>query len=125
MSNTGRTMTALFTGAAVGVGLGILFAPDKGSVTREKIKENYDEAKNSLAYKLQNASEDFKHRFSNTKRDLESTYDDLLSNMSNKTEDVISFLEMKLAELKDRNNRTPNTDFNKKPDYKEPNTIKV
>jgi hypothetical protein len=34
---------------------------------------------------------------------LEETYDNLLSNMSHKTEDVISFLETKLADLKKEN----------------------
>ena len=39
MSNkTGDSILALLAGAAIGVGIGILFAPDKGSKTREKIK---------------------------------------------------------------------------------------
>ena len=37
-SNNKNSIIALLAGAAIGVGLGFLFAPDKGSKTREKIK---------------------------------------------------------------------------------------
>jgi gas vesicle protein len=104
-TNTGKTVLALMAGAAIGAGVGILFAPDKGSRTREKIKDGFEDAKNDLKYKLKNASQEIKSRFSNAKYDLEDTYEDLISNMSNKTEDVISFLETKLSDLKNQNAR--------------------
>lgn len=102
-NNAGNTLIALLAGAAVGAGIGILFAPDKGSKTREKIKDGYDEAKDNLLHKLQKASNGFKSKFANAKFDLEETYEDLVSNMDHKTEDVISFLETKLADLKEHN----------------------
>ena len=40
MAKTGNILLGLATGVAIGVGLGILFAPDKGKVTREKIKDS-------------------------------------------------------------------------------------
>ena len=48
------------------------------------------------------------NKFSTSKNDLEETYEDLVSNMSHKTEDVISFLETKLADLKEQNAKLQN-----------------
>jgi gas vesicle protein len=36
-NNTGKIVAAVAVGAVVGAALGILFAPDKGSITRSKI----------------------------------------------------------------------------------------
>lgn len=102
-NNTGNTIVAILTGALVGAGLGILFAPDKGSKTREKLKDGFDETKNNLVHKYDDVAEQLKSKFSGAKLDLEGSYDDLVSNMSHKTEDVISFLENKLADLKEKN----------------------
>jgi len=102
-NNGGNSVLALLLGAAIGAGVGILFAPDKGSKTREKIKEGYDEAKDNLVHKFDEAKHQLQKNFSGAKFDLEETYEDLVSNMSHKTEDVISFLETKLADLKEQN----------------------
>ncbi|AOZ99123.1 MULTISPECIES: YtxH domain-containing protein [Flavobacterium] len=91
-SSTGKTLIALASGAAIGAVLGILFAPDKGEKTRKKIKDGYKDLEKDMKAKLANA-----------KVDLEDTYENLVSNMSYKTEDVITFLEKKLADLKEQN----------------------
>ena len=104
MSNsTGNTLMAVLTGVVIGAGLGILYAPDKGSKTREKIKDGYDDAKNDLQNKFDTVSSQFNDKLTYAKFDLEETYEELISNMSHKTEEVISFLEEKLAELKRQN----------------------
>ena len=103
-NNAGNTLIALLTGAAIGAGIGILFAPDKGSRTREKFKDGYDDAKKDLKHKFDYASDELKSKLAFTKNyDLQETYDDLISNVSHKAEDVISFLESKLTELKEQN----------------------
>jgi len=92
MSTRNNSLIALLAGAAVGVGLGILFAPDKGSKTREKIKDGLDDLKDST-----------KEKFANSKDELKDSVDELLSKSSYKAEEAITYLEEKLAELKAQN----------------------
>ncbi len=102
-SKNGNSILALLAGAAIGVGLGILFAPDKGSKTREKIKDNLDDLKEEAKSKINSIEEEAKEKFSKSKEELKDTVDELLSNSSYKAEEAISFLEEKLAELKKQN----------------------
>ena len=91
-SSNNNSILALLAGTAIGLGLGILFAPDKGTKTREKIKDGLDDLKDET-----------KEKFSKTKEELKDTVEELLSNSSYKAEEAITFLEEKLAELKKQN----------------------
>jgi gas vesicle protein len=102
-SKTNSSIIALLAGAAIGAGLGILFAPDKGSKTREKIKDGLDDIKNQAQNNLESIETETKEKFSRTKEDLKETVENLLSNSSYKAEEAILFLEEKLAELKREN----------------------
>jgi len=103
MSGKSDSVLALLAGAAIGVGIGILFAPDKGSKTREKIKGNLDDLKDELKSKFNSVEEEAKQKFSQSKDELKETVDNLLSKSSYKAEEAISYLEEKLAELKKQN----------------------
>jgi gas vesicle protein len=104
MSNTsGNSLIALLTGALIGAGIGILYAPDKGTKTRGKIKDGLQEAKDDLKQKFDDVSEQLKSKLNNSKDNLEDSFEDMVSNVSHKTEDLILFLEQKLAELKEQN----------------------
>ena len=105
MSNNTNSVLALLLGAAIGAGVGILFAPEKGSKTREKIKDGFDDVKDNLKHKFEDVTHQLRKKFEGSKHDLEETYEEMVSNVSYKTEDVISFLETKLADLKEKNTK--------------------
>lgn len=92
MSKTGIGL-ALLAGVAIGAGIGILLAPEKGSDTRKKIKDGIDDAKNDLKGKYDSLKK-------KAKQNAEEAYSDIVSDMSGKSDEVISFLEEKLAALK-------------------------
>jgi gas vesicle protein len=100
VKDNGGTILALLAGVAIGAGLGILFAPDKGEKTRGKIKDKYDGQKNDLMEKFSELSATVKSEFNKAKVDLEKGFDDLAHNADDKSEEVIAKLERKLQELK-------------------------
>ncbi len=102
-NNNGNSAMALIFGAAIGVGLGILLAPDKGSKTREKIKDNLDDLKEDAKFKWNLLELETKEKFAKSKVELKDKLDEFLSNSSIKAEEAITFLEKKLAELKEQN----------------------
>jgi gas vesicle protein len=103
MSKNLNTIAAILAGAAAGAAIGILFAPDKGSKTRAKLKEGIDDAAHNLKDSLSASSEVLREKFTGATQGLDGTFDELLSNVSHKTEEVITFLESKLADLKAQN----------------------
>ena len=100
VKDNGGTVLALLAGAAIGAGLGILFAPHEGKKTRGKIKDTYDNSKDDLMDKFGEITDTVKNKFNKTKVDLEKAFDNLVDNADEKSEDVIAKLERKLQELK-------------------------
>ena len=92
MSKIGNTLAALVLGAAIGVGVGILFAPDEGKKTRKRIRKSLEGVSDNLKDKLTHLNENLKEKKLNVER--------LLSKSSYKAEEVINALERKLEDLK-------------------------
>ncbi|MFM2424829.1 MAG: hypothetical protein RL747_373 [Bacteroidota bacterium] len=76
--DTGKVVLGVFAGMAAGALLGVLFAPDKGSVTRKRIakrgsdamddiKGKYDEILQNLTDKLEEVKEEASNLFENGK----------------------------------------------------------
>jgi len=69
MNNTGKILTALVAGAAVGAILGVLFAPDKGCETRRKINEQGKKITDDFKDKFRKGKE----MFNDLKEDIGQT----------------------------------------------------
>ncbi|MFD1062176.1 YtxH domain-containing protein [Winogradskyella litorisediminis] len=101
-------------GTAVGVGIGMLFAPDKGSETRKRIAENANAAKDTIlteADKLKSnvavGAENLRNKVADTvatkKASLDSQLDTIVTDASYKADDIITSLERRLKILKAKN----------------------
>ncbi len=101
--NSENTFLALIAGAIVGVGAGILLAPDEGKNTRKKIKGSLDDATKELKKKVSKLEKELKVNGTKAKGTIEEKIDHIVSKGSEKAEDVIAILEKKLADLKTAN----------------------
>lgn len=102
-NDNGNNFMMFLTGLAIGTGLGVLFAPDKGTETRKKIKGKALDAKADIQVNLSHAKEELKKTVEEKKEDFEEKLDDAISNMSLKADDIINALEHKLEVLKKKN----------------------
>ncbi|HYG49735.1 MAG TPA: YtxH domain-containing protein [Flavobacteriales bacterium] len=70
MENTGKMLSALLIGAAIGGIVGVLFAPDKGSETRKRLfrraEELADEVEGKLKEGTTNVKENLKDKWKET-----------------------------------------------------------
>ena len=78
MSKKKKGLAKFLTGVAVGTGLGILFAPKKGSETREQLKSKLDELlvkakslkKEDVALSIENKIEEIKLELDDLERSM-------------------------------------------------------
>jgi len=101
--NSGNILLALITGAAIGAGIGILYAPDKGSETRNKIRDKAVDTTHDITDRIHNAKEELTKSANEQKEKLDQKLDEVISTMSYKADDIIASLEHKLEDLKKKN----------------------
>ena len=97
MSKITKTLLGIAAGAAVGVGLGILFAHDKGENTRKKIKDSVRDTVDELKEQLESLTKSLRNKSSEIKGTLEERVDNLLSDTDYNSEDLIDLLEKKFG----------------------------
>ncbi|MBD0830856.1 YtxH domain-containing protein [Aestuariibaculum sediminum] len=105
MGKDSRTILGLLAGTAIGTVIGILFAPDKGTVTRKKIADEAQNLKDSVSDNIEHTGENISNAVKQKRASLEEELEHLMSNTSYKAEDVITSLEKKLADLKAKNKK--------------------
>lgn len=73
MKSTSKILVALGAGLAIGGLLGVLFAPEKGSVTRHKIVEGGKKFTDKLKAKVKAGKEKMEEQFSRVNGEMEET----------------------------------------------------
>lgn len=74
MSN-GKLLSGILLGAAAGAALGILFAPEKGEETRQKIKDQSNKLTDDVKRKANEFGETVKEKYHNIKSDANAMID--------------------------------------------------
>lgn len=88
--SAGKVVLGAMAGVAVGAILGVLFAPEKGSVTRQKIKDIGTDYADQLKSKYKEFGDSLSETFQNAKEDVnefaekgKSKYDEVKKDVSN------------------------------------------
>lgn len=102
-NNNDQMVIGILTGIAIGAGLGILFAPNKGSKTRGKIKDSVADTTQDVSSWLQLVKDELAQTAHDNKRTFDKNIEHSMSNMNHKADDILSGLEHKLDELKKKN----------------------
>lgn len=105
MEHAGNTIVALLTGALVGAGVALLYAPDKGENTREKLSSEAKRAKSKFDKQFHETTDRLSKSARKAKVEFDSKLEETLSSASYKADDVLGALEVKLAELRAKNAR--------------------
>ena len=99
-NNSGNIIVALLAGAVIGAGVGILLAPDKGSKTRQKIKDGVNSSKDDLLEKLKGFTDMIKDKTTDAVSAIDEMLEETISSEGNDKEALIALLEQKLKALK-------------------------
>lgn len=102
-NDSGSVLLALLVGAAIGAGVGILYAPDEGSKTRQRIKDKAQEASDDLVQRVNSARDELTRSAADQKEEFDKKLEETISKMSYKADDIIAGLEKKLEELRKKN----------------------
>ncbi|AVR44834.1 hypothetical protein C7S20_05895 [Christiangramia fulva] len=103
MASTGNTFLALITGAAIGAGLGLLYAPESGEDTRKRLRKDAQDAQDRFNKRYQETTSNLSDKARKARMDFEERLEETLSNASYKADDILSAMEEKLEELRKQN----------------------
>lgn len=94
---------AIVLGVLIGAVTGALLAPDKGSVSRNRIKKEAKDIKDQISKDFAEVKDDVSKAAASGKEKFNEEFKDVASKTSYKTEQIITYLEKQLAILKEKN----------------------
>ena len=94
MASTGNTLLALITGAAIGAGVGLLYAPDSGDKTRKKLRDDAQNAQDRLNKKYNETSSNLSEKAKKARTDFEARLERLC--LQQVTKQMIFYLQWSL-----------------------------
>lgn len=103
MSKSGNTFIALLAGAAVGAGIGLLYAPESGDKTRKKLTKTADDVKKKIDKQLKETTATLSESATKAKKSFDKKLDETLTSASSKADDILVSLEQKLEDLRKKN----------------------
>ncbi len=103
MAKSGNSLLALLTGAAIGAAVGLLYAPDSGEKTREKLGRDARKAQDDLNRRYKETSANLSTKAKQARRDFEARLEETLSSASYKADEILSAMESKLEDLRKQN----------------------
>lgn len=125
MANTGSTLLALVTGAAIGAGLGLLYAPESGDKTRKKLRSDALSTQDKLNKKYKETTSNLSEKAKKARHDFEVRLEETLSSASYKADDILSAMETKLEELRKQTAKLKKDSKFDEPTTDNPNKIVV
>ncbi len=105
MSKAANTIIAFLSGAAIGAGVGLLYAPEKGEETRRRLSNEANNASRKAKQKWTETSAEINAKTKKTLAEFEEKLDETLSAASYKADDIIVSLQQKLDELREQNKK--------------------
>lgn len=99
MSRTLNTILAFVSGAAIGAGAGLLFAPEKGEDTRRKIGEEAVKAKEKVKQQWESTASGISDKTKRTLSDFEVSMDRTMEAATERANELILGLQGRLDDL--------------------------
>ena len=100
MSNDSKLLAGLIIGAAAGVAIGILIAPNSGKETRDNIKKKTDNLKDELEAKIAAIDKSSLNNIKETMNDIKEGASEEYQNIAIKVKELEHDIEARVEKLK-------------------------